>query len=48
LINYRIYENGVASVPAVWTEAISTQKFTYTSGDLPQIAEFPDIDMSTK
>jgi len=46
-IDYRWYKNG-DTVPATWTTlSTSSLVFTYTSGNMLQIAAFPDIDGSS-
>lgn len=45
-IDYRWYKNG-DTVPATWTTlSTSSLMFAYTSGNMLQIAAFPDIDGS--
>ena len=47
MIAWRLVRNGHA-VPAVWTTAKYTSSlFTYTSGTMMQITQFPEIDCST-
>lgn len=42
---YRWYENG-ATPPSFTIITVNSMAFSYTSGDMLQIAEFPDIDGS--
>lgn len=46
LLKYRVYDNG--ETPPAWTlAAVSSHKFSYTSGSILQISEWPVIDMSS-
>ena len=46
LLQYRVYNNG--ETPGAWqTVKWLDNKFTYTSGTILQITDFPDIDMSS-
>ena len=45
-MEYRKYNNG-GTRPAVWTPLIVEEsKFAYSSGEILQISDFPDIDMT--